>query len=176
VTGRPVLYMIGASAPPVRQLADACRLAIDSGCHPYVTLTPTAAEWVDLAELRTVTGQPVRIQPRRLDESDPFPAADAVLAAPLTFNTINKWAGGINDTVALGLLNELLSSELPIVAVPCVKDALRAHPAYAANLQLLEDAGVQFLGDSITTHGGDGLAAFDWSAVMQHLSRIIRAA
>ena len=176
MTGRRALYVIGASAPPVRQLADACRLAIEAGWQPYVTLTPTAAEWVDLAELRTVTGQPVRVQPRRPGESDPFPPADAVLAAPLTFNTINKWAGGINDTVALGLLNELLSSELPIVAVPCVKAALRAHPAYATNLHLLEDAGVQFLGDSITTRGGDGLAAFDWPAVMQHLTRITRAA
>ena len=176
MNGRRTLYVIGASAPPVRQLADACQLAIDAGWQPYVTLTPTAAEWVDLAELRTVTGQAVRVQPRRPGETDPFPPADAVLAAPLTFNTINKWACGINDTVALGLLNELLSSELPIVAVPCVKAALRAHPAYATNLHLLEDAGAQFLGDSITTRGGDGLAAFDWPAVMQHLTRITRAA
>jgi hypothetical protein len=176
VNGRRTLYVIGASAPPVRQLADACRLAIDGYWQPYVTLTPIAAEWVDLAELRTVTGQPVRVQPRRPGESDPFPAADAVLAAPLTFNTINKWASGINDTVALGLLNELLGSELPIVAAPCVKDALRAHPAYAANLQLLEAAGVQFVGGSIMTFGGDGLASFDWPAVMRHLTRITRAA
>jgi phosphopantothenoylcysteine decarboxylase len=176
VTGRPVLYMIGASAPPVRELADACQLAIDAGWQPYVTLTPTAAGWVDLAELQTITGQPVRVQPRRLDESDPFRPADAVLAAPLTVNTINKWAGGVNDTVALGLLNELLSSELPIVAVPCVKAALQAHPAYPANLRQLGDAGVQFLGDSIMTRGDDGLASFDWPAVMQYLSRIMRAA
>ncbi len=176
MTGRPVLYMIGASAPPVRELADACQLAIAAGWQPYVTLTPTAADWVDLAELRAVTGQPVRVQPRRLGESDPFPPADAVLAAPLTFNTINKWACGINDTVALGLLNELLSSDPRIVAVPCVKDALRAHPAYARNVHLLEDAGVQFLGDSIMTRGSDGLAAFDWPAIMQHLTQITRAA
>ena len=176
MNGRRTLYVIGASAPPVRQLADACRLAIDGDWQPYVTLTPIAAEWVDLAELRTVTGQPVRVQPRRPGESDPFPPADAVLAAPLTFNTINKWAGGINDTVALGLLNELLTSERPIVAVPCVKAALRAHPAYAPNVHLLEDAGVQFLGASIMTCGDNGLAAFDWPAVMQQVSRITGAA
>jgi len=46
-----------------------------------------------------------------ISESEVFPPADAVLAAPLTFNTIHKWACGINDTVALGLLHELLSSE-----------------------------------------------------------------
>ena len=173
---RPALYVIGTSAPPVRQLADACRLAIDAGWQPYVTLTPTAAEWVDLVELPTVTGQSVCVRPRRPDESDPFPPADAVLAAPLTFNTINKWAGGINDTVALGLLNELLSGGPTIVAVPCVKPTLQAHPAYAASVHLLESAGVQFVNGSITTRGSDGLAAFDWPAVMQHLTRITRAA
>jgi len=166
MNGPHALYVVGASAPPVRHLADASRLAIDAGWQPYVTLTPTAAEWVDLPELRTVTGQPVRVQPRRPGESDPFPPADAVLAAPLTFNTIKEWAGGINDTVALGLLNELLSSELPIVAVPYVKAVLHAHPAYAANVHLFESAGVQLLNESITTRGSDGLAAFDWPAVM----------
>jgi hypothetical protein len=30
-----------------------------------------------------------------------------VLVAPVTFNTVNQWAAGINDTLALGLLNEL---------------------------------------------------------------------
>lgn len=173
---KPALYIIGASAPPVRQLTDACRLALDAGWQPYVTLTPTAAEWVDVAGLEHATGHPVRVHPRRPGESDAFPPADAVLAAPLTFNTINKWACGINDTVALGLLNELMSSQVTTVAVPCVKSVLRAHPAYAGNVQLLEAAGVQFLHDSIVTRGHDGLAAFDWRDVVQHLSRITRAA
>jgi phosphopantothenoylcysteine decarboxylase len=141
-----------------------------------VTLTPTAAEWVDLDELRRITGQSVRVQPRRPEESDPFPPADAALAAPLTFNTINKWACGINDTVALGLLNELLSSGPTIVAVPCVKRALQSHPAYAPNVRLLKSAGTQFLDDSIVTRGSDGLAAFDWPAVMLRATRLIRAA
>lgn len=176
MNGQPALYVIGASAPPVRQMADACRLSLDAGWQPYVTLTPTAAEWVDLEELRTATGHAIRVHPRRPGESDLFPPADAVLAAPLTFNTINKWAGGINDTVALGLLNELLSSEATIVAVPCVKPALQAHPAYAANVRLLEAAGVRFLHDSIVSRGQDGLAAFDWRLVVQHFSRIARAA
>ncbi|MQA08420.1 MAG: hypothetical protein GEU98_07665 [Pseudonocardiaceae bacterium] len=64
---------------------------------------------------------------RRLLE---LPNADAVLAAPLTFNTLNKWAGGHNDTLALGLLNELMGEGVPIVAAPCAKMVLRGHPAY----------------------------------------------
>jgi Flavoprotein len=33
---------------------------------------------------------------------------DAIIVAPATFNTINKWAVGISDTLALGLLTEAI--------------------------------------------------------------------
>jgi hypothetical protein len=39
-----VLYIIGASAPPVRQLDQACKHAIECGWQPHVILTPTAAD------------------------------------------------------------------------------------------------------------------------------------
>jgi phosphopantothenoylcysteine decarboxylase len=57
----------------------------------------------------------VRVHPRLPTELDLLPDAEAVLAAPLTFNTINRWAAGISDTLALGLVNESLGSALPIV-------------------------------------------------------------
>jgi phosphopantothenoylcysteine synthetase/decarboxylase len=162
--------IIGASAPPVRQLDEACKLAIDYGWQPHVILTPTAAEWIDLEAIRALTAAPVRVSPRRPNEEDPFPKADAVLAAPLTFNTINKWAAGISDTLALGLLNELLIDGPPIVAAPCVKTSLRAHPAYAASIERLSRAGAQFLNqDDMIAKGEDGLAAFDWQTVIQSL-------
>jgi phosphopantothenoylcysteine decarboxylase len=166
-----VLYIIGASAPPVRQLDNACKLAIDYGWDPHVILTPTAAEWIDLDAIRA-TGVSIRVSPRLPHEQDPFPEADAVLAAPLTFNTINKWAAGISDTLALGLLNELLVEGPPIVAVPCVKAAMRTHPAYVASVERLGGAGAQFLDqDEIITKGQDGLATFDWQTVIQRLGR-----
>jgi flavoprotein len=36
------------------------------------------------------------------------PPPDAITVASATFNTINKWAAGISDTVVLGLLTEAL--------------------------------------------------------------------
>lgn len=168
MTSTPVLYIIGSAAPPVRQLDEACRAAIDLGWDPCVILTPTAADWVDVDLLAQVTGKPVRVQQRRPDEPDPFPAADAVLAAPLTFNTINKWAAGINDNVALGVLNELLVGGPPIVVVPCAKSPLRDHLAFAPNVRLLESAGVAFLNaDALAFRGADGLARLDWSTILK---------
>ncbi|EFL24501.1 putative membrane protein [Streptomyces himastatinicus ATCC 53653] len=34
----------------------------------------------------------------------PLPPADAIAVAPATFNTINNWAAGISDTLAVGIL------------------------------------------------------------------------
>lgn len=90
-----------------------------------------------------------------------------MLAAPLTFNSLNKWAAGFADTVAVGLLCELLGAGVPIVAAPCVKDLLRRHPAYEASIKRLSDAGVRFVDpDAVTQVGQNGLSAFDWPAVL----------
>jgi transcriptional regulator with XRE-family HTH domain len=43
------------------------------------------------------------------DEPDELPAADAVVVAPATFNTVNKWAAGITDTFAAGRSESWLS-------------------------------------------------------------------
>lgn len=39
----------------------------------------------------------------------PVPPPDAFVVAPCTFNTLNKWAAGVSDTLVLGLLNEARS-------------------------------------------------------------------
>src|SRR5581483_10240388 len=128
----------GFSAPPVLHLADFLGLLQDEGWDTYLILSPTAASWVDLDALAETSGHPVRVEPRRPPEPDPLPLADAVIAAPMTFNSLNKWAAGISDTLASGLLNEALGLELPVVAALCVKDPLRRHPAYSANVERLK--------------------------------------
>jgi phosphopantothenoylcysteine synthetase/decarboxylase len=81
------------------------------------------------------------------DEPNELPAADAVIVAPATFNTINKWASGIADTFAVGLLCELTGFGVPIVAVPLLKNALASHVAFGANLEVLRSMGVRVLFD-----------------------------
>jgi phosphopantothenoylcysteine decarboxylase len=168
-----VVYVIGCAAPPVLRLTQLCALLQQHDWQTHTVLTPTAAEWVDHAELARASGNPVRVGTRQPGEDDPLPIADAVLAAPLTFNTINKWAAGTNDNLALGLLNELLGAGVPIVAAPCVKAALRSHPAYATNLKLLTDAGLTILnGEDLIFRTDDGLAMFTWPAVVEALNNV----
>ena len=90
--------------------------------------------------------------------------------APITFNSINKWAAGTSDTVALGVLNEMLGTGVPIVAAPCVKAVLRTHPAYEESVARLTSSGVSMLDpDVVTVRAEDGLATFDWPQILSAL-------
>jgi len=52
---------------------------------------------------------------------------DAILVAPATYNTINKWAQGISDTYALGVLAETTGMDVPTVVLPFVNAALASR-------------------------------------------------
>lgn len=66
-----------------------------------------------------------------------------------------------------------MSADVPIIAAPCVKALLRAHPAYGESIPRLTAAGVRMLDpDTITSRGPDGLAAFDWPGIAGELARL----
>ncbi len=167
VPGRRVLYWVMCAAPPVLDWKHAADQLMGRGWAVYAVPTPTAASWLDLDRLAAVTGHLVRVHARLPHEPDPLPPANVVLLAPTTFNTINKWAAGINDTVALGLLNECLAARVPIVAAVYCKPALAAHPVFQSNVALLRHAGANILqgeGSVVTSDGG-----FSWAAVLDAL-------
>ena len=88
---------------------------------------------------------------------------DAFVVAPATFNTINKWALGISDTLALGLLNEAVGLGLPIVAVPWPNPALARHPAFGRSVAVLREWGVRVILDPGRLSGAaEGPAVFPW--------------
>jgi phosphopantothenoylcysteine decarboxylase len=167
VTGaQRVAYVIACSAPPVLDLSRLLALLNERDWASYVILTPTAATWVDVDALADTSGHPVRVDPRTPGDPDPLPPADIVIAAPLTFNSLNKWAAGISDTLALGLLNEALGLGLPIIAAPCIKEPLRRHPAFPWSVDRLRSAGVSMLDSNqvvVSTAAGPML---DWSLVL----------
>jgi phosphopantothenoylcysteine synthetase/decarboxylase len=138
----PVLYHVVCAAPPALDAAALVGLAHERGWHVCAVATPHAARWLDLGALEQLTGHPVRSQYKLPHEPDVLPPADAMLVAPATFNTINKWAAGISDTLALGLITEAIGMGLPLVAVPHLNDAQSRHPAFDTSVTVLRDAGV----------------------------------
>lgn len=121
--------------------------AVDRGWRLAVTLTPTAAHWLDvtgeLAKLRALTDLPVRSTGRLPGEPSPYGVADAYLFVPATANSIAKLALGIADNQALTQLCEAVGTpNVPVVARPQAGDAQRAHPAFAGHIATLRASGV----------------------------------
>jgi len=108
--------------------------------HPTPTSTPaTRTE----NEPPIPTTPPGHCQEHRVGAA---PRGDAVLVAPATFNTINKVAVGLNDTLALGLINEAIGSQsVPIAFVPWVNLPLSGHPAYHPSLTAIRSAGAHIV-------------------------------
>lgn len=141
-----ILYLIVCAAPPAQQTADAVPLLQAAGWEVCVITTPQASHWVDCIQLEHLTGHLVRTEYKLPGEADPLPKADAMLVMPATFNTINKWAQGIANTLAVSLLCEALGRGTPpVVAVPCVKMDLVRHPAFSRSINLLREYSVQVL-------------------------------
>ncbi|TCB90996.1 flavoprotein [Micromonospora zingiberis] len=160
MTGR-VLALVVCAAPPVLRIGELVDLLQADGWTVCVTATPTAATWIERQALEQQTGYPVRVQWRKPGEPEPHPSADAVVVVPATFNVINKWAQGINDTLALGILNETLGAGIPVYAFPNVKAQLASHPSYERHLRILQDAGVAL---------APLPAALDWRSVAARLN------
>jgi phosphopantothenoylcysteine synthetase/decarboxylase len=141
----PFLYVVVCAAGIAADVGKLITAAQEREWHVGVIATPLAMNgFFDTAAVEAQTGRPIRSAWRRPGDPRPFPEPDAVVVAPATFNTINKWAAGIADTLALGTLCEVSGLGVPIAVLPCVADALAAHPAYHDSLIRLRGMGVRF--------------------------------
>jgi phosphopantothenoylcysteine synthetase/decarboxylase len=141
------LYAVVCAAPAASGVGEFVSLAQGAGWAVRVIATPMGERFIDTDQLTELTGDRVRTGFRMPDEPDELPQADAVVVAPATFNTVNKWAAGITDTFAAGLLCELTGARVPILAVPLVKDELARHVAFGRSLEVLRGMGVRILFD-----------------------------
>lgn len=170
MTPRPgVLYVIACAAMPAAQVGYLVAEAQAAGWTVCVLLTPSAVRFADVSGLAQQTGFPVRSEYKDPGEPDVLPDPDAIIVAPATVNTINKWAAGICDTLALGVLVEAIGKKLPIAAVPWSNDAHSAHPVFAENLARLRSWGVRVLqqaGSDEDDTGTDDTRAFPWQQAL----------
>lgn len=164
-----VLYLVVCGAPAASGVADLVQLAQAAGWLVRVIATPMGMRFIHADQLSALTGDRVRAEFRLPGEADELLPADAVVVAPATFNTINKWAGGITDTFAAGLLCELTGLGVPIVAVPLVKDALARHVAFGRSLEVLRGMGIRVLFDP---QAPPQSRMPDWPRVMKELHAV----
>jgi hypothetical protein len=138
-----------------------------------VIATPQATKFVDIPLLERLTGHPVRSEYKRPEEPDVLPRADAIVVFPATVNTLNKWALGITDTLALGLVCEYMGLKMPVLAIPCVLtgSGLDTHPAFSRSIQFLRECGVQVLYEPETYPPKNEVA---WEVILENLHEMVR--
>jgi phosphopantothenoylcysteine decarboxylase len=171
-----VLYVLVCGSPMARDVGILVDLAQQDGWEVCVITTPDGRKFVDAAALQKKTGHPVRTYYKNPGDPDVLPIATAMIVAPATVNTVNKWAAGITDTLVLGLLVEGYGYGVPTAVVPYTNKIMARHPTLAESLAKLRAWGVHVLyGDDVYRLGAPGQndrfrGQFPWRRALQAVS------
>lgn len=123
------------------------RLLVLAGHDVHVVATDAALRFVGRPTLEAISRNPVHselyegvAQVRHVSIGQ---AADLIVVAPATANTIAKIAAGLADDL---LGNTILASTAPVVLAPAMHTEMWQNPATAANVALLRSRGVTIVG------------------------------
>ncbi len=138
------LALVVCGAGPAAAIGTLISLARQRGWAVQVIATPAALEFFDVAAAGRLAGTPVRSAYRDpgAPRSEP---ADAVIVAPATYNTICKWALGISDTYALGVLAESTGLAIPTIVLPFANSAMAGRAPFRRSVDALRAEGVRIL-------------------------------
>ncbi|WP_405809284.1 flavoprotein [Streptomyces sp. NBC_00210] len=172
---KPFLYVVVCAAGIAGDVGKLITAAQEHNWDVGVVATPPALGFIDAHAVETQTGYPIRSAWRSPGDPRPLPAADAIAVAPGTFNTINKWASGISDTLALGILCEAYGFGIPTAVLPYLNAAQAAHPAYGQSLERLRTMGV-VIGDHepFQPEADGGADRFRWEQALELLEPLVR--
>jgi len=118
--------------------AELTRLFVKAGHEVIPLVTRGAEEFVAAKTFFALV--------RRAESDDPYPHlahADLLVVAPCTANTLAKLAQGIADNV---LTEAALAHRGPVLVAPAMNHRMWTHPATQANVQTLQERGVELIG------------------------------
>ena len=122
------------------------RLFVRNGDDVTVVMTPAACEFVKPLTFQTLSRTPVFVdqfappvswKPEHISLAD---AADLVVVAPATANTIAKMRYGLADNL---LTATLLATRAPIVIAPAMNTGMWESPVTQENIAALKTRGVK---------------------------------
>src|ERR1700738_920598 len=115
-------------------------------------VTPNAGRVIAPRDLSAITGN--QLVESYFDAAIlPRPPDGLVVVAPCSFNSLNKLAGGIADTLALSLTAEAIGRGTPVIVAVSVNAPLLRHPICPRSMATLRDWGVTVM-PPVETGGG----------------------
>ena len=145
LAGKTIVVAVTGSIAAVRAV-DLIRDLIRRGAAVHAVMSRAAEQIVHPYALEYASGNPVVREITGKVEHVQFcgvgGAADLLLVAPATANTIGKMACGIDDTPVTTFATTALGSGKPVAVVPAMHEAMYRHPAVLGNLEALRQMGV----------------------------------
>ena len=144
---RIVLGVTGGIA--AYKAADLCSRLVKAGADVDVVMTDGATKFVSPLTFQALTHRPTSVDMFALLRDTDIThvslgqAADLLIVAPATANTLAKLAGGLADTL---LTTTALAMRAPILVAPAMETGMWGNPATQANVETLEERGVHIIG------------------------------
>ncbi len=137
-----VAYLVLSGTTTSARCPEILRGLVGLGFATVIALpTPNASRTVAARELADVEG--ARVVESYFDLAiRPRPPRGVVLFAPCSFNSLNKLAHGIADSLALSVAAEAIGRRTPVIVAPSLNQPLLEHPQAQASLRLLPTWGV----------------------------------
>jgi len=131
---------------------EVARMLAQAGARVQVVMTAGAQQFVTPLTLQALSGRPVATDTFSLTQESEIghirlaDEAEVVVLAPATANLLAKLAHGIADDL---LTTVLLATRAPVLAAPAMNVHMWEHAATQANIRLLAERGVTFVGPGV---------------------------
>src|SRR5207253_5366960 len=168
-----VAYLVLSGTTTAARCPELLRGLVGLGFATVIALpTPNASRVVALRELADVPGAQV-VQSYFDLAIRPRPPRGVVLFAPCSFNSLNKLAHGIADSLALSVVAEAIGRKTPVIVGPSLNQPLLDHPEAQASLQKLPSWGLTIVPP---VDKGEGPRLAPTEQLLAAVSRYVRQA
>ena len=132
-----VAYLVLSGASTASRCPDLLRGLVGLDFTTVLAIpTPNAARVVTPRDLAEVAG--AQLVESHFDAAiRPQPPRGVLLFAPCSFNSLNKLAHGIADSLALSVAAEAIGRRTPVIVAPSLNQPLLDHPVARASLATL---------------------------------------
>ena len=148
LAGKTIVIGVTGSIAAVH-VVELARELIRNGADVYAVTTPAAERIIHPDALGYATGNNVITKLTGKIEHVEFCGlkgrADLLLIAPATANTIGKIAHGVDDTPVTTFATTAIGSNIPVIVVPAMHEAMYNHPAVIENIEKMKEWGITFI-------------------------------
>src|SRR5499427_6382676 len=152
-----VAYLVLSGATTAARCPELLRGLVGLGFSTVIAIpTPNTSRVIAARDLADVEG--VQVVESYFDLAiRPRPPRGVVLFAPCSFNSLNKLAHGIADSLALSVVAEAIGRRTPVIVAPSLNQPLLEHPQAQMSLRTLPTWGVTIV-PPVDTGDGPRLA------------------